>query len=130
MRLLLDTHVALWSVAGDRRLSREAQRLTAEAELCLVSAVSLLEIAIKHARGQASRDPLLVDAREAHRRFLEAGFLDLAVTARHAEVVGDLPSLHKDPFDRLLVAQARSEPLLLLTQDNMLGRYGDVVIVA
>ena len=128
MRLLLDTHVALWSVKGHRKLTREASRLIGSADAVFFSAVSLVEIAIKHARGPASSDPIPVDARQARAEFLLAGFAELPLTAAHAEALDTLPPLHRDPFDRLLIAQAMAEPMRLLTHDAAMTAYGELVV--
>ena len=128
MRLLLDTHIALWSVQGHPKLTREGVRLIEAADEVYFSAVSLVEIAIKHARGSASPDPLLVDARQAATEFRLAGFIELALTAGHAEAVDALPPLHRDPFDRMLIAQAITEPMRLLTHDAGMTAYGELVV--
>ncbi len=125
MRLLLDTHVALWAIADDRRLGAAARSLIAAPQNTVhVSAVSLWEIAIKHAR--YPRD-MPVSAADALRWFGEAGYELLDVTAAHAAQVEALPPLHADPFDRMLLAQAFCEPLALLTRDAQVARYGGPV---
>ncbi len=130
MRLLLDTHVALWSVRRHSRLSAKALETIEAADLVFFSAVSLVEIAIKYPLGGTSRDPIPVDARQALEEFRLAGFHELPLTAAHAEALDALPPLHRDPFDRMLIAQARTEPLRLLTADRQLAAYGpDVVLV-
>ena len=124
MRLLLDTHVFLWSVSGSRKLHARARRTLQSASAVFVSAASIWEIAIKSRLGKLEADPgALVEAIEA------SGFLELPVTAQHAREVAGLPALHEDPFDRLLVAQAQSEQLLLLTAEERLGSYGSAVRV-
>lgn len=121
MRLLLDTHVALWAVAGDARLSPAAKRsLTARSAQVFVSAVSLWEIAIKHA---LARGDMPIDADSAAHEFSAAGFLELDVTWAHTQRVGKLAPLHQDPFDRLLVAQAFEEPMTLVTHDTRVAAY-------
>ncbi|WP_298744132.1 type II toxin-antitoxin system VapC family toxin [uncultured Brevundimonas sp.] len=127
MRVLLDTHIALWSVKGSPKLSREAVRLIVSADGVFFSSISLVEIAVKHARGPASPDPILVDARQAHAEFRLAGFTELALTAAHAEALDTLPPLHRDPFDRMLIAQAMTEPMRLLTHDAAMTAYGALV---
>ena len=122
MRLLLDTHVFLWVVSDSRLLRPATRRLIASAEKVFVSSASIWEIAIKSGLGKIDADPeLLVDA------IGDSGFAELPVTATHAARVRGLPHHHADPFDRLLVAQALSEPLRLLTADAMVLRYGDIV---
>jgi PIN domain nuclease of toxin-antitoxin system len=122
MQLLVDTHLLLWSVAASKRLSAKARALlTDPANDVLYSAASVWEIAIKSGLGRAD---FKVDLPALLRAFEAAGFVELAITAAHAARVISLPDLHKDPFDRLLVAQALSEPALLLTNDQQLGPYG------
>ena len=121
MRLLLDTHVALWAIAGDARLTAAAKRLlTAKEAQVFVSAVSLWEIAIKSALG---RGDMPIDAELAATEFATAGFLELDVTWAHTRRVGSLAALHQDPFDRLLVAQAFEEPMTLVTHDARVAAY-------
>jgi PIN domain nuclease of toxin-antitoxin system len=129
VRLLLDTHVALWAISGDRRLSKRARAaiLDPGAEV-FVSAVSLWEIAIKHALGRTGPNAMPVSASQASIWFAESGFGELAVTGAHAVAVERLPPLHSDPFDRLLVAQAIAEPMRLLTHDATLARYSELVV--
>ena len=122
MRLLLDTHVFLWCVNDDRRLTKAARGLLFGATEIYVSAASIWEAAIKAKLGRLDAD---VDALVSS--IAESGFLDLPVTAKHAAAVTKLPDLHKDPFDRLLIAQAISEPLRFVTADDVLGQYSDLV---
>ena len=127
MRLLLDTHVALWALVDDPRLGQPARGLIEDAEnRVFVSAASLWEIAIKHALG---RGGVPFPAGDALRHFTEAGYESLAIRPSHAVVVETLPPIHADPFDRMLVAQALTEPMRLLTHDRVLGKYSDVVLV-
>ena len=124
MRVLLDTQVFLWTVLGSSKLKTPARKLLAQASAVFVSSASIWEISIKASLGKLDVEPQqLVDELEA------GGFFELPVTARHAARVAGLPRLHGDPFDRLLVAQALCEPLLLLTADEALGDYGAVVRV-
>lgn len=123
LRLLLDTHLLLWSLAQPDRLPARARRLIAGEDV-FVSAASIWEISIKTALGKLSADPAEVVAALAPAKFSE-----LAVTTAHAARVAQLPPLHRDPFDRLLVAQALTEPMRLLTNDRALAAYGDIVTV-
>jgi PIN domain nuclease of toxin-antitoxin system len=119
MRLLLDTHVFLWAVTGSRRLKASARAYLAGAQAVYVSAASLWEIAIKVRLGKIEGDP------DSLARAVEAsGFQELPVTMRHAVAIAKLPMHHTDPFDRLLLAQAFSEPLRLVTADHALAAYG------
>jgi len=123
MRLLLDTHIYLWAVAADPLLRPETRRVIESADAVYVSAASIWEIAIKSRLGKIAADPdALVAAIEA------SGFRQLPVTASHAAGVARLPPHHNDPFDRLLLAQAVTEPLRLLTADALLAKYGAMVV--
>jgi PIN domain nuclease of toxin-antitoxin system len=121
VRLLLDTHLLLWGAVEPERLSRRALILMNDPDNeLLFSAASLWEVAIKRARG---RPDFQADARLLRRNLLNNGYHELPVTGEHAIAVGDLPPLHKDPFDRLLVAQSVVEGLTLLTVDPLVARY-------
>jgi PIN domain nuclease of toxin-antitoxin system len=123
MRLLLDTHVFLWSVTDDRKLTKAARKLILDADDVFVSSASIWEASIKAGLGKLDVDvDLLVSEIEA------SGFSELPVRAVHAAMVRNLPDIHRDPFDRLLVAQALSEPLRLVTSDGHLSKYTDLVI--
>jgi PIN domain nuclease of toxin-antitoxin system len=128
MSLLLDTHIALWAVVDDPRLSPAAKRrLRASRGGVWVSAASIWEIAIKFALQRRS-DPLPFSGAEAIGHFCDAGFRLLDIRPEHAAAVASLPDLHADPFDRLLIAQARSEALVLLTTDEQIAAYGHGVM--
>jgi PIN domain nuclease of toxin-antitoxin system len=121
MRLLLDTHLLLWAAGEPRRLSRKARGLIAdESNALFFSSASIWEVAIKGSLGRAD---FQVDAGQLLQGLLENGYEELAVSGRHAAQVAHLPSLHADPFDRMLVAQARAEGLLLLTADDQVAQY-------
>jgi len=124
MRLLLDTHVFLWVVMASERLTPAVRTRLRRAEAVYVSAASLWEIAIKSRLGKINGDA------EALAAAIEtSGFRELAVSARHAAAVAKLPLHHSDPFDRLLIAQAFTEPLHLLTADRALAAYGGAITV-
>jgi PIN domain nuclease of toxin-antitoxin system len=128
MRLLVDTHLLLWAAARSRRLPRTARDLLEHASnQVFYSATSLWEIAIKLA---LRREGFAVDIEALRPAFARMGFEELAVTGLHAERLVTLPSIHRDPFDRMLVAQSLAESLRLLTNDAVLARYSDAVIVA
>lgn len=117
MRLLLDTHAFLWLVAGDERLPASARSLVAGAEVVLLSAASVWEAEIKRAAGRLTAPPVTDAARRAD--------VDvLPVTADHAHAAAHLPLHHRDPFDRMLVAQAQLENLVLVSKDEAVRRYG------
>ena len=124
MRLLLDTHVFLWAVAGSASLKPATRRLIEAADQVYVSAASIWEVAIKARMGRIDADPRALAA-----AIDESGFIELPVTASHAAGVAALAPLHNDPFDRLLIAQALAEPLRLLTVDAALAPYSDLVMV-
>jgi PIN domain nuclease of toxin-antitoxin system len=123
-RLLLDTHVFLWWRGEPTRLAPEVQDRIATADLVFVSSVSAWEAAIKIALGRLE----LPDTVEAG--VLASGFEKLPVTFSHAERVAALPHHHRDPFDRMLVAQAQAEGLTLVTHDRVLGDYGVEILWA
>ena len=130
MNLLLDTHVALWAVAGHKRLSARARDLISDPVNSIsISVVSLWEIAIKHALGRQSETAISLSARAAAEAFVLAGYNMLPVSPSHALAVEGLPAHHTDPFDRLLAAQALSEPMRLLTHDAQVARYSDTIIL-
>ncbi len=122
MRLLLDTHVYLWFVKNDRKLSAKARELIASADNVYVSSASIWEIAIKIKLGKlGGKLNELISAIE------ESGFQELPITIKHTAYIYELPDAHRDPFDRILVAQAICEPLRFLTADNLLSPYSDLV---
>ena len=121
MNLLLDTHVLLWAAGSSERLPEEGRSLLEEQETQPVfSAASIWEIAIKSGIG---RPDFRVNPHLLRRGLLENGYTELPVTGAHAVAVVLLPPLHKDPFDRILIAQAQVEGIMLLTADKMVGRY-------
>ena len=127
MRLLLDTHVALWAITDDPRLSSVARGLIADpANTVVVSAASIWEIAIKRA---LARGDMPVSASKAVEWFAASGYLLLDISPLHAAGVETLPAIHNDPFDRMLVAQALVEPLRLLTRDRLVAEYSDTIIM-
>ncbi len=127
MRLLVDTHLLLWAAARSRRLPREARRLLEDpANEVLFSAASIWEVVIKAA---LRRPDFTVDAAMLRPALAEMGFSELPVSGVHAERLASLPPIHRDPFDRMLVAQSLAEPLVLLTNDRVLAGYGEVVKV-
>lgn len=121
MHLLLDTHLLLWAAATPDRLSRDALALIENPDNRLVfSAASFWEITIKRSLG---RTDFHVDPGLLRRGLVENGYQELPVTSTHAIAVGHLPPIHRDPFDRILVAQAESEGMLLLTGDDQVAAY-------
>ncbi len=122
MRFLLDTNVLLWTIAGHRRVEALRERLVAADNDVFVSVVCYWEIAIRSGLGK-----LHVELSGLRRAVADSGFFELPVLGAHTEEVARLPPLHRDPFDRLLVAQAIAEPLRLLTSDAVMAAYGGPV---
>ena len=121
MTLLLDTHVLLWAAAEPHKLSPEATALINERSNRLYfSAASVWEIDIKNRLG---RSDFHVDPHLLRRGLVDNGYIELAISSQHTLAVSHLPDIHKDPFDRILVAQAETEGFLLLTSDELVGRY-------
>jgi len=123
VRILLDTHVLLWLVDNSPRLTPKARTIIREAERVFFSSASIWEISIKIRLGK-----LRVDPDELIEEMNKIGFEELPVYARHAKGVAKLPLHHGDPFDRLLVAQAKAEVMRLLTNDAQLTPYSDLVV--
>ena len=121
MKLLLDTHLLLWAAGQPARLSKQGRRLLSDpANELLFSAASLWEIAIKRNLGRAD---FKVEPRLLRRGLLDNGYRELAITSAHVLELDALPAHHKDPFDRILVAQALSEGITLLTVDPIVAKY-------
>jgi len=126
MKLLLDTHILLWAAGMPDKLSDSARNLLIEKDSKLYfSAASLWEIVIKRGIG---RDDFKVDPHRLRKMLLLNGYSELPITSEHVLRVDTLPILHKDPFDRILIAQARSEAMLLLTVDSAVIQYGEAVL--
>jgi PIN domain nuclease of toxin-antitoxin system len=121
MKLLLDTHLLLWAAGEPKRLSKQARTLieNPDNEL-LFSAVSLWEIATKRGLG---REDFRVDARLLRRGLLDNGYSELPTVSDHVVATESLPQIHKDPFDRILVAQATVEGVTLLTSASVVSQY-------
>jgi PIN domain nuclease of toxin-antitoxin system len=124
MRLLLDTHIFLWLTADDRRLSVPARQLLTNASEIFISSASIWEIAIKF-----RIDKIKVDPDDAILEMKTCGFRELLVSSVHAAAVAKLPLHHRDPFDRLLIAQAIAEHLQLVTADARFSAYSGLVTV-
>ena len=121
MKLLLDTHILLWGAAEPERLPMSAVSLIEDPDNEVVfSAVSLWEVAIKSARGQQN---FRVDPGLLRRNLFDNGYLEIPMTGSHAAALAALPPIHKDPFDRMLVAQATVERLTLVTADPTVAKY-------
>ncbi|HEY4116103.1 MAG TPA: type II toxin-antitoxin system VapC family toxin [Rhizomicrobium sp.] len=125
MNFLIDTHLLLWAAGEPEKLSQKARRLFSDAANTLIfSAASLWEVAIKRGLG---REDFQIELRLLRRSLLDNGYEELAVTSAHAVALDGLPPLHKDPFDRILLAQAHVEGITLLTADDRVARYPGAV---
>ena len=125
MKLLLDTHLLLWAAGDPNRLSNTARELIKDLnnQPCF-SAASIWEIAIKNGLG---REDFKADPRLIRRALMDNGYEEIAITSEHTLGVQTLPMIHKDPFDRILVAQSMAEGILLLTADPVLHRYEGLI---
>lgn len=126
MKLLVDTHLLLWAALGSSKLSQRARAVIEDAgnEL-FFSAASIWEVAIK--RG-LDRNDFMVDPRLLRRGLLDNGYKELAIDSRHAAATLDLPPLHKDPFDRMLIVQAMVEGMTLATADEAVANYPGTIL--
>ena len=122
MRLLLDTNVLLWTLAGSPKVQPVSQLILAPESEVFVSTASLWEIAIKTRIGKLTAD--LTEIRQA---VAASGLLELSIHGEHVETIATLPMHHKDPFDRMIVAQAITEPMRLLSGDRQLAVYTELV---
>jgi PIN domain nuclease of toxin-antitoxin system len=121
VKLLLDTHLLLWAAGDPDQLSTTARSLLDDLQNELIfSAASLWEVATKHGLGRAD---FQVDARLLRRGLLDNGYTELPITSAHAVEISTLPSIHKDPFDRILIAQSIAEGITLLTADPVVAKY-------
>jgi PIN domain nuclease of toxin-antitoxin system len=124
--LLIDTHLLLWAAGEPRKLSRKARQLLEDPDSQLwFSAASLWEVAIKQSLG---RQDFRVEPRRLRRGLIDNGWRELAISSEHSVATLDLPPLHKDPFDRMLLAQARVEGLTLVTSDEFVARYAGNIL--
>jgi len=124
MKLLLDTHMLLWAAAGT--LPQKAEKIVVSADNTLYfSPASIWEIGIKRSLG---RSDFKVEPEVLRRGLLDNHYQDLPITSLHALAINDLPQIHKDPFDRILLAQAKAEGISLLTSDRALQEYPGPVI--
>lgn len=126
MNVLLDTHVLLWALADSPLLSAKARKLVSDpGNECFFSSVTIAEISIKHRKHP---DDMVLSGSTARAAFLAAGFRELPFSARHAAEMDALPPRHADPFDRMLLAQAASEGMKLVSHDDRVAEYGDTAI--
>ena len=122
MRILLDTHIFLWSINDDPKLSKKGRSIIMDAEETYVSSASIWEAVIKIKFGK-----LNIPIEKLAKSIKESGFLELPITTDHTVAIASLPDYHRDPFDRILIAQALCEPLRLVTADKLLTQYSDLV---
>jgi PIN domain nuclease of toxin-antitoxin system len=122
MHLLLDTHIFIWWLTDNRQLSKKARALIIAADEVFISSASIWEAAIKIALKKLDTD---IDTLIA--AIPDEGFNELPITTRHTAQLTELPPYHRDPFDRILISQAISEPLRLVTADKMLKPYSELV---
>lgn len=126
MKILVDTHLLIWSTSDSGKLPGAARAvLENAANECFFSAASIWEIALKHTKHP---NDIPLGAEDARQMFLKAGYLELAVSARHSSFVDQLPRIHLDTFDRMLVAQAQLEGMQLVTHDHVIPQYGSFVV--
>ncbi len=124
MRLLLDTHIFLWCVNGDKKLTKSTQSRIISADEVYVSSASIWEITIK-----IKLNKLQGNVNEIVAAIEKSGFLELPITFSHAAAVANLPDIHRDPFDRILIAQSITEPLTFITADEQIKNYSSLVEV-
>lgn len=125
MNILIDTHIFLWWLKDDPKLSKSARKCITEADIVYVSAASLIEVAIK-----IQQKKLKADINELIQAIKDCDFQELPISSEHAKTLAGLPFHHRDPFDRILIAQAIAEPLQFLTSDGTLGKYSKLVIIS
>lgn len=121
MRVLLDTHILLWCLADDPKLSNQARRLIENATEVYISVASYWELAIKIGLGK-----LEVDLLEIRQAAEQSGFMEVPISSEHAIAILGLANHHKDPFDRLIVATAITEPMRLITADKLVAQYTEL----
>lgn len=122
MQILLDTHLFIWWLKEDQQLSKKARNVITNADIVYISSVSIWEAAIKIKLGK-----LDADINELVEAIDNEGFEELSLQAKQAAIISQLPSIHRDPFDRMLIAQAISMPLRLFTSDEILRNYTELV---
>lgn len=120
MKLLLDTHLLLWAAAGDGLSAKASSMIHDPANTLVFSPASIWEVAIKNGLG---REDFHADPHLLRRGLLDNGYEELPITSEHAAAVAGLPDLHRDPFDRILIAQALVEGIALVTSDSQIGAY-------
>ena len=125
MKILIDTHLLLWA-AADTLPKKALLYFNKEENELLFSSASIWEVIIKKS---LNRDDFQIDPVALYRGLLDNGYTELAITSRHALLITDLPQIHKDPFDRILIAQAKVEGLSLLTSDKSIAQYSPTILI-
>ncbi|WP_066801784.1 type II toxin-antitoxin system VapC family toxin [Moraxella oblonga] len=122
MNYLLDTHIALWLIQNHEKLNKEAKSILLNPQNKIwFSVVNIWEMSIKHKKGDAQKE--IIEPNLFYQSLLERNYKQLDINAYHTLAVKDLPLIHKDPFDRMLIAQAMSENLILMTADEKIEQY-------
>jgi PIN domain nuclease of toxin-antitoxin system len=124
MRLLLDTHIFLLYLAASRKLTKSVLNRIEMADLVYISAASIWEAGIKIKQGR-----LEANVDDLYEGIGSSGFVELQISSKHSVIASNLPAHHRDPFDRMLIAQAMCEPLRLITADSLLSQYSELVEV-
>jgi PIN domain nuclease of toxin-antitoxin system len=126
MKYLLDTHIILWAATDVKRLSRKAKTILEDmANVLYFSPISLWEISVKHAKHP---DQMAITSEQARELAVKMGFIELPVRSRHGVDIANLPDIHNDPFDRMLITQARSDGLKLVSHDHKVAAYGEAIV--
>ena len=126
MKYMLDTHIILWAATDVKRLSRKAKTILEDmANVLYFSPISLWEISVKHAKHP---DQMAITSEQARELAVKMGFIELPVRSRHGVDIANLPDIHNDPFDRMLITQARSDGLKLVSHDHKVAAYGEAIV--
>ena len=126
MKYLLDTHIILWAATDVKRLSRKAKTILEDmANVLYFSPISFWEISVKHAKHP---DQMAITSEQARELAVKMGFIELPVRSRHGVDIANLPDIHNDPFDRMLITQARSDGLKLVSHDHKVAAYGEAIV--
>ena len=125
MRLLLDTHILLWCLEGGENLSDQARQIISSADAVYASAANIWEIVIKTSTGKLK---IQLDPKDLIQTIVDSGFEMLSIKPEHALKLMDLSNFHRDPFDRILIAQSLVEPLHLVTSDSLVAKYSGNII--
>lgn len=129
MRYLLDTHILLWALQNNPKLSKQAKDIITNPNNELwFSSASIWEVAIKLSSGKV-KDDELIDPDLLYQTLLQENYQELTINGTHSSEVGRLPFIHRDPFDRMLIAQAKTERFILMTADDKIKQYDDVTIL-